>query len=323
MTAPYGTASPPDGRHPKVGIYLPNWTGGTDVGRAPRWPELRSLVKLIEDVGFDSLWVADEFRSVFAGGDAIAYWESGTILGAAAAVTRRIELGPLVAAVGFRNPALLARMATALDEISGGRAVLGLGAGYDEAEHRAHGFEWKHRVSRLEEAASIVSQLLRTGHVDHQGRFFQMHDVVLEPRGPRQSGPPIVIGTISIGPRLMRCVARYADGWNGWLAFDDNQPSAVEPHRDALDAACRDVGRDPASLQRTVGVSVAMSEAPFRYGPFDLSAIAIRGTADEIASTLRAFADEGIDHVMVYAFPLTAQAVEGFAPVLERLDAGR
>jgi len=237
-------------------------------------------------------------------------------------VTKRIEVGPLVAAVGFRNPALLARMAMALDEVSGGRALLGLGAGYDEAEHLAHGFEWEHRVSRLEEAASIISQLLRTGHVDHQGRFFQLRDVVLEPRGPRPDGPPMIIGTISIGPRLMRCVARYADAWNGWLAFGDNRPSAVRPHREALDAACREVGRDPASLRRTVGIAVAMSETPFRYGPFDLSTIALRGTPDEIASTLDAFADEGISHVMVYAFPPTPAALEEFAPVLERLDAG-
>jgi len=309
-------------RRLKVGIYLPNWTGGLDAGQAPRWPELRSMAQLIEDVGFDSLWVADEFRYVFDDGDAIAYWESATILGAAAAVTKRIELGPLVAAVGFRNPALLARMAMALDEVSGGRALLGLGAGYDEAEHRAHGFEWEHRVSRLEEAASIISQLLRTGHVDHQGRLFEMRDVVLEPRGPRPGGPPIIIGTISIGPRLMRCVARFADAWNGWLAFGDNRPSAVRPHREALDAACREVGRDPASLRRTVGIAVAMSDTPFRYGPFDLSTIALRGTPDEIASTLDAFADEGISHVMVYAFPLTPAALEDFAPVLERLDAG-
>jgi alkanesulfonate monooxygenase SsuD/methylene tetrahydromethanopterin reductase-like flavin-dependent oxidoreductase (luciferase family) len=309
-------------RRPKVGIYLPSWTGGLDAGRAPRWPELRSLARLIEDVGFDSLWVADEFRYVFDDGDAIAYWESATILGAAAAVTSRVELGPLVAAVGFRNPALLARMTAALDEISDGRAALGLGAGYDEAEHRAHGFEWEHRVSRLEEAASIISQLLRTGHVDHQGRFFQLRDVVLEPRGPRPDGPPMIIGTISIGPRLMRCVARFADGWNGWLAFDDNRPSAVRPHRETLDAACREVGRDPASLRRTVGISIAMSDARFGYGPFDLSTIALRGTSDEVAATLAAFADEGIDDVMVYAFPLTPAAIEGFAPVLERLDAG-
>jgi len=315
-------SSPARRRRLRVGIYLPNWTGGLESGRAPRWSDLQSLARVIEDVGFDSLWVADEFRFEFEDGDAIAYWESATILGAAAVSTRRIELGPLVAAVAFRNPALLARIAAALDEISDGRAVLGLGAGYDEAEHRAHGFEWEHRVSRLEEAASIITSLLRTGHVDHHGRYFEMRDVVLEPRGPRPGGPPIVIGTVSIGPRLMRCVARFADGWNGWLAFDDNRPSAVSPHRDALDAACREVGRDPASLGRSVGVAVAMSDAPFRYGPFDLFDIALRGSPDEIVSTLNAFADEGIDHVMIYAFPLTPTGVEAFAPVLERLDAG-
>jgi alkanesulfonate monooxygenase SsuD/methylene tetrahydromethanopterin reductase-like flavin-dependent oxidoreductase (luciferase family) len=309
-------------RRPKVGIYLPNWTGGTVAGKTPTWDELRALAQVIEDAGFDSLWVADEFRSVFPDGDAIGYWESTTMLGAAAAVTHRIELGPLVAAVGFRNPALIARMAAALDEISGGRAVLGLGAGYDETEHRSHGFAWDHRVSRLEEAASIIGQLLRTGWVDHHGRFFEMSDVVMEPRGPRPGGLPLIIGTVSIGPRLMRCVARFADGWNGWLAFDDNRPEAVRPHLAALDAACREIGRDPATLRRSVGIAVATtSNAPFRYGPIDLADIAVRGTTDEMATVLRGFADEGVDEVMIYAFPLTPTTIERLAPVLEQLDA--
>jgi alkanesulfonate monooxygenase SsuD/methylene tetrahydromethanopterin reductase-like flavin-dependent oxidoreductase (luciferase family) len=273
MTDTNAIAPRPRTRRPKVGIYLPNWTGGTVAGQTPTWGELRSLAQVIEDVGFDSLWVADEFRSVFTEGDAVGYWESTTILGAAAAVTQRIELGPLVAAVGFRNPALTARMAAALDEISGGRAVLGLGAGYDELEHRAHGFAWDHRVSRLEEAASIIVKLLRTGQVDHHGQFFEMRDVVMEPRGPRPGGPPLIIGTLSIGPRLMRCVARFADGWNGWLAFNENRPAAVRPHLAAVDAACRKIGRDPATLRRSVGIAVAISDdAPFSIWtdrPFD------------------------------------------------------
>ena len=306
----------PGTRRPNVGIYLPNWTGGTVAGQTPTWGELRSLAQVIEEVGFDSLWVADEFRSVFSEGDAIGYWESATILGAAAAHAADRAWPARGSGRLSQSGAHRAHgSSVGRDQRRARRA--GHRSGYDELEHRAHGFAWDHRVSRLEEATSIIGQLLRSGQVDHHGQFFEMRDVVMEPRGPRPGGPPLMIGTLSIGPRLMRCVARFADGWNGWLAFDDNRPAAVRPHLAALDAACHEIGRDPATLRRSVGIAVATSDdAPFRYGPIDLSTIAVRGTTDEIAAVLRGFAAEGIDEVMIYAFPITHAAVEALAPVL-------
>jgi alkanesulfonate monooxygenase SsuD/methylene tetrahydromethanopterin reductase-like flavin-dependent oxidoreductase (luciferase family) len=205
-------------------------------------------------------------------------------------------------------------MADTLDEISNGRLVLGLGAGDVEDEHRSFGFHWDHRVGRFEEALTVITGLLRNGHIDHDGPYYQARDCELRPRGPRPTGPPILIGALGRGPRMMRLVAQHADRWNGWFVFGDNRVDAVPPLREAVDAACVAHGRDPATLERSVAIEVAL------LGRDDPPNAPIRGEPEEIAATLLGFAREGITEVQLELMPNTLEGVEAFAPILEMLD---
>jgi len=203
----------------EIGLYLPNWTGGPEAGIQPRWVELLDVAHRIEEAGFDALYVADQLVQEFADHPPLVMWECWTILSAVAAETSRIRLGPLVASAGFRNPALLAQMARTLDELSGGRATLAIGAGYDESEHRRRGLGFDRRVTRLEETVTVVAGLLRDGSVELNGLTIGTIDATLPLPGPRAAGPPLTVGTLGVGPRTAGLVARLADGWAGWGAF--------------------------------------------------------------------------------------------------------
>ena len=147
------------------------------------------------------------------------------MLAAVAAATSRIELGPLVACTAFHNPAVLAKRADTIDEISGGRFILGLGAGWNETEFRAFGIPFDHRIDRFEEAFTIIRGLLRDGAIDFDGRYYQARDCELLPRGPRPGGPPLMIG--SNGERMLRITAPHVDAWNSWYADTGNTPAGV------------------------------------------------------------------------------------------------
>jgi alkanesulfonate monooxygenase SsuD/methylene tetrahydromethanopterin reductase-like flavin-dependent oxidoreductase (luciferase family) len=197
----------------KVGVILPDTEremGGAD----PRWKDVSAMAQRAEAAGFDSLWVTDHLIHRYPGMEPQGPWECWSNLAALAAITSRIEIGPVVCCTGFRNPALLAKMADTIDEISGGRLILGLGAGWNEPEYRAFGFPYDRRVSRFEEALTIIHGLLKTGRVDFDGTYHQAIDCELRPRGPRPAGPPIMIG--SSAPRMLGLLARYGDQWNAW-----------------------------------------------------------------------------------------------------------
>ncbi|CAA9554442.1 MAG: hypothetical protein AVDCRST_MAG88-995, partial [uncultured Thermomicrobiales bacterium] len=152
----------------KVGLHLPIGEGMLQ-GRTPRWSDIAALARRAEEVGFDSLWIPDHLLFRTAPGESVGVWECWSLLAALAAVTVRVELGPVVSCAGFRNPALLAKMAETVDEISGGRIILGLGAGWHEPEYDAFGYPFDHRASRFEEAFTIIRALLQEGHVDFAG----------------------------------------------------------------------------------------------------------------------------------------------------------
>jgi alkanesulfonate monooxygenase SsuD/methylene tetrahydromethanopterin reductase-like flavin-dependent oxidoreductase (luciferase family) len=200
----------PSRRPLKIGLNLPT-VEGAKAGNSAGWAELRALAERAEALGFDSLWVPDHLLLTW-GDQTRGIWECWSMLAALAAVTSRVELGPLVISTLFRTPALLAKMAATVDEISGGRLVLGLGAGWSGPEERTFGYPSDRRVDRFEEALQIIAPLLRTGHVDFTGKYYQARDCALRPRGPRPGGPPIMIG--AKGPRMLRLAARYADIWN-------------------------------------------------------------------------------------------------------------
>ncbi len=303
----------------KIGVHLP-FSERQMQGATPRWQDIATLARRAEEVGFDSIWIADHLLFRFAGIESRGGWECLSLLAALAASTSRVELGTLVVCTGFRNPALLAKIADTIEEISGGRLILGIGAGYHEPEYRAFGYPYDHRVSRFEEAVRIISGLLKTGQVDFAGQFYQARECELRPRGPRAGGPPLMIGTK--GARMLRLTARYADLWNGWVAFDTSRPSAVPPLREAVDAACREVGRDPATLGRTLTVLVdfvGTPDLPVRLIRPDSAPEPIVGSPAEIARALRAFTAEGITHIQVALQPNNLAGIERFAPVLEEL----
>ena len=290
-------------------------------GRPPRWSEMRAMVQRAEELGYGSVWIPDHLIIDIPREGSVpeGAWEAWSLVAALAAVTTAIEIGLLVSCTAFRNPALLAKMADTVDEISGGRLILGLGAGWCEAEFRAFGYPFNHRVSRFAEALAITSGLLRNGQIDYEGTYYQVRDCELRPRGPRPQGPPIMVGSSSKGKRMLRLTARYADIWN--RDFDGVVPGE-EPYSMAdlcasqarLDAACAEVGRDPATLVRSAGVWVDLPNFPPRE-----SWAALRGSSQEIAAGLRLYADAGYSDVQVWLQNQTIEALEAFAPVLELL----
>jgi probable F420-dependent oxidoreductase len=308
------------GRPFKVGLAL-DATGlvSTD-GATPSWTDILAVAQRAESLGFDSLWLPDHLllrqgAMSDEGNSVMGAWECWSLLAALAAATRRVELGTIVLSTSFRNPALLAKMADTVDEISGGRLILGLGAGWHEPEYRAFGYPFDHRVARFEEALTIIHGLLREGRINFAGTYYEARDCVLLPRGPRPDGPPIMVGTR--GPRMMALAAKHADLWNAWIGGIRNHPDVIAPFRATLDEACRAIGRDPATLARTVSVRVAAGDT-WAPGPEP-----IHGTPEEIAAAVGAFASEGIAHVQLLPDPFTVAGVEALAPVLEILDHAR
>jgi alkanesulfonate monooxygenase SsuD/methylene tetrahydromethanopterin reductase-like flavin-dependent oxidoreductase (luciferase family) len=299
----------------KVGVHLP------EVEREVRWAELLDMTRAIEDLGYDSAWVGEHLLYRWADRPARGPWEAWSILTAIAASTSRIEFGPLVACMSFHNPALLAKQASTIDEISGGRLILGLGAGWNETEFRAFGFPFDHRVDRFEEAFTIIRTLLQEGAVDFEGRYYQARDCELLPRGPRPTGPPLMIG--SNGPRMLTIALPHVQAWNTWFADIGNAPEGVAALRDLVDQTCRAVGRDPVEVERTVAVLVKFPDGTGRIqGNYATpQPTPLEGTPEEIAEALRGYAREGIGHVQLVLDPITRSSIEAFAPVLARLDA--
>ena len=308
-----GSAS--GGRSLRVGVQLP------EVEREVRWPELLDMARRAEDIGLDSLWVGDHLLYRYADGTPRGPWEAWSLLAALAAVTTRVRLGPLVACTAFHNPAIMAKQADTLDEISGGRFVLGLGAGWNETEFRAFGIPFADRVSRFQEAFTIITALLRDGGIDFDGRFHSARDCELVPRGPTLGGPPILLG--SNGPRMLAGTASRIDAWNTWYADTGNVPSGVAPLRERVDQAARSVGRDPADIERTAAVLVRFPGGTGRVmgdvAP-EMQVRPLEGTPGQIADGLRAWAAAGIAEIQLVLDPITADSIGQLEPVLRILE---
>jgi probable F420-dependent oxidoreductase len=295
----------------KFGLMLPLAADETS-----GFADLRAMAIAAEEGGLHSVWGADHliFRE---DGSTTGIHECWTVLTAIAALTSRVEIGPLVLALPFRNPALTAKMAAELDGVSGGRLILGVGCGWHEPEFDAFGYPFDHRVSRFDEALQILVPLLREGRVSFEGRYHRAVDAELLPRGPRPAGPLLLIA--GKGPRMMRLTARYADLWNSAWYGRPEEASVLHGRltdlRSALDAA----GRDPVTLETTAGIFVA-----FPGATDDAPADAIRGSADDVADALAGYAMLGISHLIAHVFPRTAEAVtrlaEAAALARERLS---
>jgi probable F420-dependent oxidoreductase len=285
----------------KIGlfIYLSNQRDGN---RARRYDTIRAAAQQAEADGFDSIWLADHFLYRDPE-ETRGIWECWTMLAALAEATQRVEIGPLVACNSFRNPAILAKMATTLDEVSGGRLILGVGAGWNEPEYKAFGLPYDHRVSRFEEALQIIGPLLRDGYVDFEGQYYQARDCPIVPRGPRPAGPPLMVG--GEGPRLLELTARYGDLWNtGYMG----KPETMADPFARIRAACERVGRDPATLGVTAFIGLWFPELqPTKSSAFDK---ALTGTPEEIAAAMHGYAELGVQHIMFQCVPYTPQTVK-------------
>ena len=279
------------------------------------------MVELAERIGLDSIWVGDHLLYRGDGRPARGPWEVWSILAAIAAVTERVEIGPLVASTSFHNPAMLAKKAATIDEISGGRLVLGLGAGWNEAEYRAFGFPFDHRVSRFEEAFTIIRTLLATGSCDFHGSYYDLDNSELIPRGPRPEGPPLLIG--SNGERMLSIALPYVAAWNSWFESFGNTVEGYRVLRDGIDDACRRAGRAPTEVDRTVALFVTFDDPAGRaLGARPVPDVpAIGGDPATLARALRAFAAEGVGHVQLVLDPITLDSIEALQPSLAALDA--
>jgi alkanesulfonate monooxygenase SsuD/methylene tetrahydromethanopterin reductase-like flavin-dependent oxidoreductase (luciferase family) len=270
-----------------------------------RWSEIREVAVTAEAAGFASIWTEDHLYYPDHRGRTVGAWEGWTILGALADATSTIRIGTLVTPLVLRRPVMVAKEATTIEEISGGRLVLGLGAGWSDPEHRAMGAPLEPRVSRFEEALAILTALLQTGHVEFRGRYYDV-DAELTPRASVRPLPELMVG--SSRPRMLRATLPQVDGWN-WDGFTMDWPH-LRSSMALVDETCREIGRDPGEVWRSAHLATAL---PGALGlPVDLppDEPVLGGDLQALAEGLRSCAEEGLDEVTLIVDPPTPEAIE-------------
>jgi alkanesulfonate monooxygenase SsuD/methylene tetrahydromethanopterin reductase-like flavin-dependent oxidoreductase (luciferase family) len=288
-----------------MGIPVAEAKTGAD---SPHFADQLAIARNVAAAGFDSLWFADHFSFPSDTGRR-GSWDVYTLIAAIAASVPGVTVGPMVACTAYRNPGVIAKMTEMIQDISGGRFILGLGAGWHKPEYDQFGLPFEPRVSRFEEALTIIHGLLRDGAVDHQGRYSQANNAVNLPRAASGPDTPIMIG--SSGDRMLGLLAKYGDAWNAnWLGSTDGVPEKMAK----LDAACVAVGRDPESVVRTAGLPIAWDGyTGSRANPF-------RGTVDETVAFIDEFAALGFRHLCIGLDPCTPASLRSFAPVVEAFN---
>lgn len=280
------------------GLMMP-MREGTMGGETPRYADLLAIGESAREVGFEALWFADHL-SFEQGDKTVGTWEAWTLMSALANVVPDVQIGPLVNCAGFRNPALVAKMAEMIDEISDGRFILGMGAGWNKSEYEQFGYPFNYRASRFEESIEIIHDLLRDGTSTRDGRFVQTNGAINAPRGPRETGAPILIG--SNGDRLVHSVAKYADAWNSdWQQSVDNYPPLLEK----INAACDKIDRPRESLIRTGSVKFSTDTSD-----------------DDVQRYLHGVRELGLKHLVIGLEPRTLDAVSWFGEQIARFDIG-
>jgi alkanesulfonate monooxygenase SsuD/methylene tetrahydromethanopterin reductase-like flavin-dependent oxidoreductase (luciferase family) len=292
----------------KVGVQLP------EVERFVPWPEYLDLARRAEGAGFDSIWVGDHLLYDLPDGSTRGPYEAWTTLAAIAAVTERVEIGPLVASTSFHAPPMLAKQAATVDAISQGRLIVGLGAGWNRREYDAFGFAYDRRVSRFEEALAIIAPLLREGRTSFHGDFYDVDDCVLDPRPVRPGGPPIMLGSVS--PRMLRIGLPVVDSWNVWWATYDNAVERFAQLKSEVDAAMPG-GR---SVEATAAVLVTLPDGTGRLMGDEYNAQTRTVTPDELGDHVSGLAAAGATHLQFVLDPITAASIDRVGAVLADLD---
>jgi probable F420-dependent oxidoreductase len=292
----------------RIGVQLP------EVERFVPWPDYLDLARQAEAAGYDSVWVGDHLVYDLPDGTTRGPYEAWTTLAAIAAVTERVEIGPLVASTGFHAPAMLAKQAATVDAISGGRLVLGLGAGWNRREFDAYGFAYDRRVSRFEEALAVIVPLLREGRTTFHGRFYDVDDCVLDPAPVRKGGPPVMLGSNS--PRMLSIGLPVVDSWNVWWSVYDNSVERFAEVKAEVDAATPE-GRDVAATAAVLvtlpgGVGRLMGET------YDASVNTV--TPDALGDHVRGLAAAGATHLQLVLDPITSESIDVVAQVLDDLE---
>jgi alkanesulfonate monooxygenase SsuD/methylene tetrahydromethanopterin reductase-like flavin-dependent oxidoreductase (luciferase family) len=292
----------------KIGVQLP------EVERFVPWPEYIDLARRVEAAGFDSVWVGDHLLYDLPDGSTRGPYEAWTALAAIAQATERVEIGPLVASTSFHAPAMLAKQAATVDAISGGRLIVGLGAGWNKREYDAYGFAYDRRVSRFEEALAIIIGLLRDGRTTFKGRFYEVDDCVLDPRPVRDAGPPIMLGSNS--PRMLGIGLPVADSWNVWWNSYDNSVERFAEVKAEVDAVMPG-GR---YVEATAAVLVTLPGGEGRLMGERYDATVTTVTPEDLADHVRRLAAAGATHLQLVLDPITAESIGMVGEVLTDLD---
>ena len=267
------------------------------------------MARAAEAAGFDSIHVGDHLLYRGDGRPERGPWEAWTLMSALAAVTERVRIGPLVACAGFHPPGLIAKMAAAIDEVSGGRFVLGLGAGWNEEEFAAFGIPYDRRVSRFEEAFAIVRGLLAGERVTLAGRYWQAQDAVLLPPPARRT--PLMIG--SNGPRVLGIALPHVDAWNTWYTDFGNTAEGFAALNERISAAAAEAGRPPGEVERSACVHVVLDRSDSAR---PIEAPPVEGSPEQIAARLRELAEAGADEAILVVGPITERSVRELAEVV-------
>ena len=293
----------------RVGVQLP------EVERHVGWPGYAAMARAAEELGFDSIWVGDHLLYRDDGRPERGPWDAWTLLAGLAVATQRVALGPLVACAAFHPPGLIARMAAALDEISDGRFVLGIGAGWNEVEFRAFGIPFDRRVGRFEEAFEVITRLLAGERVTLDGRFSRAEDAILMPPPARRV--PVMIG--GAGPRILAAGLPRADAWNTWYDWYGNNPEGFAARNADVSAAAQRAGRRPEEIARSACVFVALEPVTTQRHAHEETK-PVEGIPSRLAAHLRELAGAGADEAILVVHPIDERSIRALGETLALLD---